>query len=386
MREYKITVYGATGFTGGLVAKYLSQHHEIQKGNITWAVAGRNKHNLQKLAASLGERVAAVLADSSDLSALEDMAANTDVVINCAGPFALAGPNLIEACITKATHYVDVTGEITWVRKMMTIPRPTESIRSVICPMAGFDSTPADLGSYLLRQSDPGLTDITCYVKSFKGTASGGTLETIRQLISNDRRELVRSVLDANYLCPNLKPVMSFKNSGSVGIWPVKKPESGWTGPWMGSVNARVVTRSASLEGGALHTYKEQKLSGNFLWAVLYFIGVLLLGVIMVVPPLRWLAFRFVFNKPGQGPSAKQLLNGYADLLFVSNTGKTVQLTMHCDPGYKATSIMVAELALILAFTPQTQTGFMTPATVGGDALVERLQKAENGSAFTIKG
>ena len=105
--DFDIIIYGATGFTGKLCAKYLSEN----ASNIKWAIAGRNKEKLEKLKKELSLDVDIFIAESNDDVALDNITLNTKVVLSTAGPFHRYSSNLVKSCVKNSSDYVDITGE-----------------------------------------------------------------------------------------------------------------------------------------------------------------------------------------------------------------------------------------------------------------------------------
>ncbi len=66
-RELGIVVYGATGYTGKLVAEYLNRKYGVG-GNVPWAIAGRSLEKLEAVREELGlsADLRLVLADAGD--------------------------------------------------------------------------------------------------------------------------------------------------------------------------------------------------------------------------------------------------------------------------------------------------------------------------------
>lgn len=109
-KDFDLIVFGATGFTGRLVAEYL---HQSGAAGARWAMAGRS---LDKLAAvrdelQLPPSVALLKADATDAAALKALVARTRVVITTVGPYQLYGEPLATACAEGGTDYVDLCGE-----------------------------------------------------------------------------------------------------------------------------------------------------------------------------------------------------------------------------------------------------------------------------------
>jgi len=146
-RELGIVIYGATGYTGKLVADYMHRKYGVN-GDVSWAIAGRNVEKLEAVRDELGISgdLPLVLADASDPSSLHTMAARTSVVLTTVGPYQLYGSELVAACAQAGTDYVDLCGEPTWMKEMITAHSDVaKSSGARIVFSCGFDSIPFDL-------------------------------------------------------------------------------------------------------------------------------------------------------------------------------------------------------------------------------------------------
>ena len=113
-RKYKIVIFGATGFTGQLCAKFMSQKYS----DIPIAIAGRSAEKLEKIKKAHNLPFPIIVADAFDVKALDKMCKDTEVVLSTAGPYHKYGSDLLGACVKNSCHYVDITGESFWVKDM----------------------------------------------------------------------------------------------------------------------------------------------------------------------------------------------------------------------------------------------------------------------------
>jgi short subunit dehydrogenase-like uncharacterized protein len=145
-RPYDVVLYGASGFTGKQTVQYFA-HHVVQS-EVRWAIAGRNRQKLESVKAQVGVNVDILVADTQDQTAVDGVVSQTRVVLNTAGPFALYGNAIVDACVRLRTHYVDITGETPWVKELCDRYHDRAAANGTrIIPFCGFDSVPSDLGS-----------------------------------------------------------------------------------------------------------------------------------------------------------------------------------------------------------------------------------------------
>ncbi len=148
--EFDIVVYGASGFTGRLVAEYLGK-----RGIKNWAMAGRSLEKLAEVRDAIGaaKDIPLIAADSDDSLALKAMCERARVIITTVGPYQLYGPKLVAACAETGTDYVDLCGEPAWMREMIDAHDETAKKSGArIVFSCGFDSIPFDLGVWYLQQ------------------------------------------------------------------------------------------------------------------------------------------------------------------------------------------------------------------------------------------
>jgi len=148
-REFDVVLFGATGYTGQLVADHLAAHG----GGARLALAGRNRERLQHVCSEIRSSLPLLVGDSQDPAFVTQLAQRAKVVCTTVGPYSLYGERLVAACVDQGTSYCDLTGEVNFVRNM--IDRYEERARQSgarIVHSCGFDSIPSDLGTFYLQE------------------------------------------------------------------------------------------------------------------------------------------------------------------------------------------------------------------------------------------
>ena len=150
-REFDIVVYGATGFTGALVAQYFHETHS----DATWAIAGRSQNKLDAVKRRLAAPdLPTLVADSDSREDMTRLAAQSRVIISTVGPYARYGTTLLEACAAEGTHYCDLTGEPQWMASVFErVSDAAEESGARMIHCCGFDSIPSDLGVYVAQKT-----------------------------------------------------------------------------------------------------------------------------------------------------------------------------------------------------------------------------------------
>jgi short subunit dehydrogenase-like uncharacterized protein len=173
VRPVTIVLYGATGYTGRLVAD------ELARRSLDHVLSGRDEAKLARLADERGAVVRAARLD--DDGALRGLLENASAVINCAGPFTLAGDALVRAAIATRTHYVDSTGEQPFIRMVFDRHGRSASRAGVALGSAlGFDYAPGDCIARLAAQ---GLEPLEELVLAYDVEGFGMSRGTLRSAL-----------------------------------------------------------------------------------------------------------------------------------------------------------------------------------------------------------
>jgi short subunit dehydrogenase-like uncharacterized protein len=400
-REFDIILFGATGFTGALVAQRLAAMSPLR-----WAIAGRNADKLRKVADSLSafrtsgtEPPAILIADAASTPDLLALADRTRVIVSTVGPYARHGSELVAACVERGTHYCDLTGEVPWVRKMIDQHhQAAQRAGACIVHCCGFDSIPSDMSVWLLQQALHAATgqsasDVVGYFSDLRGGASGGTIDSMRGVVDAAVADKgIRRLLANPFALVPSASVERDQRYQEIALG-IDRPRSLATAPFlMSSVNSRVVYRSASLLAdnptnaapyGTDFAYREGQ---SFPLGVRNMVNAA--GMTAVAKGLL-IAFGVPFLRKivdkrlpavGTGPSAKQRERGRYTFTAYGEAGgqkMSARFSDIMDPGYGSASKMLAAAATCLAFDKLSSTGgVVTPSVAMGNALSNRLQAA----------
>lgn len=386
-REFDVVIFGATGFTGKLVAEYFQAEYGSD-ANVSWAIAGRNESKLQQVKEELGisDSVPSIVADGDDDTALDALTKRTQVVLTTVGPYQIYGEKLLSACVENGTGYTDLCGEPAWMHQMINkYEDKAKETGANIVFSCGFDSVPFDLGVHYLQQHAKTQTgDIIDYVKGrvrkMQGTFSGGTAASLKATMVAAHKD--KSIMAA-LINPYSLADMENSQKQPDGNKPYYDEALGtWVAPFiMAAINTKNVHRTnylANYAYGKTFQYDEMLMTGP---------GEKGEAMANHVAKDKSLASDDG-PKPGEGPSKEERENGFYDVIFVgtATNGDTLAVSVKGDkdPGYGSTSKMIAESALCLCKDVSLNGGFFTPAAALGDELIKRLE-AKAGLAFAIE-
>ena len=402
-REFDVIIWGATGFTGRLVAEYYLKQYGLGS-DLKWAMAGRSQTKLEQVRSSLGNSdIPLLLADSHDPESLSVLVKRSKVICTTVGPYAKYGNELVAACVENGTDYCDLAGETQWIRRMIDQHyAAAQKSGSRIVHCCGFDSIPSDMGTYFLQKEAKNQFGEYCQqvkmrLKSIKGGFSGGTFASMNNVMDEASKDpsVAKTIFNPYGLNPkgeqsgpDKADLQSVKYDADLGAWIM---------PFiMAGINTRVVRRSHALNGypyGKDFRYDESMVSGEGLSGRLKgYVGLIALGAMMAGKPgSLYKKFQARFTpKPGEGPTRKERESGFFNFTIIGKfrDGEimTAKVTGDRDPGYGSTSKMLGESAVCLALDKKISpkiSGVLTPSTAMGDALLKRLEQ-NAGLTFSI--
>jgi short subunit dehydrogenase-like uncharacterized protein len=376
--KFDIVVYGATGFTGQLVAEYLAANYRGDR-DLKWAMAGRSLDKLASVRDAIGAPADTplIVADAGDPSSLKAMVDQTRSVLSTVGPYQLYGSELIAACAASGTDYLDLCGEPVWMRQMIDAHEAAAKASGArIVFSCGFDSVPFELGAFFVQEEAKRVfgapaARVKGRVRDMRGTLSGGTAASAKATFDAVAKDL------------SLVAILNDPFALTSGFTGPKQPRGNkivyeedlhsWAAPFMMAlINTRNVHRSNMLMGFPYDRefiYDEMALTGPGEKGEANAKRVMAANSEKTGPNAR---------KPGEGPSKEEQENGLYDLLYVAIApdGRQVRASVKGDrdPGYGSTSKMISECAIcLLRDTPDVPAGFWTPGAAMQHKLIKRL-------------
>lgn len=386
-RPLDLVVYGATGFTGGLVAEYLARKGELAPER--WAIAGRNVEKLRAVKENLVaidpklEALVVLEASSDAPETLREMTGKTRAVLSLVGPYAIYGEPLVAACVDTKTDYCDLTGEPSWWKEMIARyhDAAVES-GTLLVSCCGFDSIPYDLGVlYTTRYLPSGCeAEISGYMAS-KAQFSGGTWASAIHAMANaraDQKKLSKarsersSSSESEPRAERPSKPRGLHRSKEVDRWVVPLP----------TIDPLVVRRSqrlgATRESGVKVRYNHYLQLKSLTQGLMLGLGI---AGVFGMSQLSWMRGMLQRYKPsGDGPTREVRSKSWFRVIFVAEGGgrRAVTEVRGGDPGYDETSKMISECGLCLTSSRSSlpsQGGFSTPAAAFGDVLIDRLER-----------
>ena len=385
-REFDVVVFGASGYTGKLVAEYIQSEYG-ENGSVKWAIAGRNREKLEGIREELGlsADLSILEVDSNDQGSLNAMTSSTKCVLTTVGPYQLYGSNLVESCAKNGTDYVDLTGEPGWMYEMINAHKETaEASGARIVFSCGFDSIPFDLGVYFVQQAamvkfGKPAQHVRGRVKAMNGEFSGGTIASLGATMATLKKkpELIKVLANPFSLTEGFEGPAQLDDSKVL----LDEKLNMWVAPFvMAPINTKNIHRSNALldhQYGEDFCYDEMMIAGEGEE------GKQIADAMTSANPMGG----DNVPQPGEGPSKESREQGNYDVLFFADLGEEsieARVTGDMDPGYGSTSKMIAESAIcLIQDCSDLPGGIYTPAPAMGDKLIHRLVK-KAGLTFDI--
>jgi len=337
-------LYGATGYTGRLVARLA-----VERG-MRPILAGRDREKTVRFAAELGLAHRAFALD--DRAALDAALGEVACVLHCAGPFSRTSKPMADACLRTRTHYLDITGEVAVFESLAARDEEAKAAGVMLLPGVGFDVVPSDCLALHLKERLPSATRLVLAIHGL-GRISHGTATTMVENIH--RGGLVRRA-------GQLTPVPAAWRTRAVDFG--RGPRTATTIPWGDVATAYYSTGIPNIEVYAA-------LPGTMRWlmrASRPFAG--LLGTPAVQ---RFLKKRIDAQPPG--PSDEERVRGRSFVWgeVADESGARASARQSGPEGYTLTAhTALAVVARVLA--GESKSGFQTPARAYGADFVLTIE------------
>ncbi len=385
-REFDVVIFGASGYTGKLVAEYVHDQYGDDQ-SIKYAIAGRNTEKLLEVKKdlNLNEDITILEVDSTDLDSLDKMTTSAKCILTTVGPYQLYGSKLVESCAKNGTDYVDLTGEPGWMYEMINAHKETaQKSGARLVFSCGFDSIPFDLGVYFVQNAakekfGKPAPHVRGRVKAMNGEFSGGTIASLGATMSTlkEKPELIKVLANPFSLTEGFEGPSQLDDSKPL----LDEKMNMWLAPFvMAPINTKNIHRSNALLD---HAYGKDFCYDEMMIAGEGDEGEQIAKAMSSGNPMGG----GNVPQPGEGPSKESREQGNYDVLFFADLEEGsigARVTGDMDPGYGSTSKMIAESALCLVQDCSNLAGgIYTPAPSMGEKLIDRLIK-KAGLTFDI--
>lgn len=408
-RDVDVVVFGASSVTGRRVAAYLAKRSA--DSGLSWAAAGRDPARIATVLDGEGVKApATIAADVADPDSLLAMASRGKVVLNLVGPYTLHGRPVIEACVAGGAHYVDLSGEIPFVRRVISeFHEPALAAGVKVVQVCGFEALPPDLAVLSLAEAardrwDEALAEVEVTITTTQMPAgmprpsdfvSGGTLQSLAEALDDDD---AACVTDPGCLVPDPARAAEVRGLSPIQVGPRRGPHGQAVAPMAPAafINPAVIQRTAAFADSPLAPFRYREgvaIPGPAatlplrLGAAGALSGVQLASgrLARAGPGSRSraaAALRRVLPSSGYGPAPDRIEDWRWRLDVTARTGAGRTLGVDVEglghPGYLTTARMLGEAGLMLATagaTPQ-RSGWLTPALALGTDGIDRFDAA----------
>ena len=362
-KKYDLIIHGATGFTGQLICEYLYNHNDSKL--IKWAISGRNISKLEPISKKYNIDLFKV--DSFEEKSLDLVTSKTKAIISVVGPYAIYGKYLIESCVNNNCHYLDITGESSFVQYVKNnYSQKAIDANTILVNCCGFESIPPDIGMYYsVKQLNEENVKVKCYLKT-KGQISGGTWASFLNHFNS--KKIKKRINKASSKKEKIQNKVIFYNK-ELKKWALIFPD----------IDQHIIKRSSqSIKGYGT----DVQFTKYMLFNSLFKIAALLIPLFFISILAKFKRFRKwleSFIPSGTGPSEEDRKKHWFKYILVGETlnQKIVTTVQGGDPGYGETSKFITEMGLAIILNNDQlncKKGVLTPAECAGDVMLKRLQ------------
>jgi short subunit dehydrogenase-like uncharacterized protein len=171
-----VVLYGASGFSGRLVAEFLREY------NVPFVAAGRDGARVQEVldhVPGISTADYEVVEAEHTVDALTALLQGRRVVCNTVGPCIYYGDTVVEAALAAGCHYIDIGGEAPWVRRVHeTWSERFRNAGLLVAPATAYMSATAEAAIRVAQEHQPGI-DTLEVLSMFRGFPTYGSTQTI---------------------------------------------------------------------------------------------------------------------------------------------------------------------------------------------------------------
>jgi short subunit dehydrogenase-like uncharacterized protein len=381
---YDVIIIGGTGFVGSRFVHYYANF--FKKENLRVLVTARNLDKLKPTLESYSYLESCQL-DLLDSERVHEVVKKGKIVVNFAGPFDLYAESVVKACAENGVHYMDITGEVYFAKRMIESYHETAiKNKAIIMPFSGFDSVPSEACAYyarkLMSEHDQKLASLDLLFIT-KGGFNGGTITTGFDMAS---KVTTKDLQNQNYLQEKIEG-QEIKVQPGCGKLRYLKELKTWCVPFlMETINSKVVLRSIFLS-------ENKNTTDDFIYRESFCLGKNRLGNLFLLKTFKTIDWIFEHSwsekllspfvpAAGEGPSEKSIETGFFKVKAVARGEKgevlEFNLSSQGDPSNRSTIKLIGSVMKgILKGENLAHYGVVTPSHALEDQLISSLESEE---------
>ncbi|KAJ1605323.1 hypothetical protein OJ253_3217 [Cryptosporidium canis] len=409
-KQYDLFVWGSTGFTGSLICDLIVRTYMPGASNLKYCFGGRNVEKME----ALRKRLIETLDRETGTSRGEEMIssipmfvcnsddeigkciANSKVCLNISGPYVECGETIVRLCCEYHTHYIDVSGELAWFKKMQRLygaSIASKGLKFATC--CGYVAAFTDLGLLHLQNFASQTSGLPCsevlhYSQhdGYSPSASQGTLKSVLSSVNDPTKDEIDSsdpyTLCSGTLC--LSNISEIIKKNKVSGTPVYNSHvQAWTSPNMISETNSMFAHFANEEMGYPYgmdfVFSSRTINNSYISALSSCFRNKI-GRFLVEKTIAWNMIKC--GAPyliGAGPDVSKAKDTVCTAIFLGTTmqGKNYKCVVRAQDlePYSITAILTLACSLSIIFDydnlPQTS-GFSTPSVLFGASAIKQCQ------------
>lgn len=333
-------IYGANGYTGRLIAQ-----HAVERG-LKPVLAGRNRNAVGALADKLGCEYDAFPLDHP--AQIVEHLQGISAVLHCAGPFSQTASQMMDACITSRTDYLDITGEIDVILAAAQRSERAKQAGVALLPAVGFDVVPSDCLAAMLAARLPGARVLQLAFAALGGLSPGTSKTMIEALPSGGRVRIDGEIRQVPIAWKSME--IPFRNGTKVGM----------TIPWGDVASAYFSTGIGNIEVYTTASPRQIKQLRRIRF---------LLPLLGWKPMQRFLQRRVEKSVKGPSDAVREKARSSLWGRVSDDHGNSLSATLETLSGYKLTAL-TAVAALEKTLQRDIPRGFLTASQAFGNEFI----------------